>query len=177
MNVLRKHGAFVFCFVMSLLSAAPLEAGSVVRLGETVPRAILFGLGLFALWLAIWLVGMRVVVAASARQAMTDPFRQFRAELGDVIKMWALGSCAMILFILFPWVQGFAMPPCSVLAVKLFCLFSVGGGVSVVWTVLRLRKALKAENRAQLTRNEEPHTLRESKGKTASGDLNAPATG
>ncbi|MCH7727730.1 MAG: hypothetical protein IH991_14800 [Planctomycetes bacterium] len=46
-----------------------------------------------------------------------------------------------------------------------------------MWTVLRLRKALKAEKRAQLTRNEEPHTLRESKGKTASGDLNAPATG
>lgn len=177
MNVLRKYGGFASCFLMSLLSAAPLEAASVVRLGETVPRAVLFGLGLFALWLAIWLVGIRVVVAASARQAMTDPFHQFRAELADVIRMWALGSCAMILFILFPWVQGFAMPPCSVLALKLFCLFCVGGGVSVVWTVLRLRKTLRAQRHAQIPRNEWTYTLRESKGKTASGDLNAPATG
>ena len=124
MNALRKYGGFASCFLMSLLSAAALEAGSVVRLGETVPRAILFGLGLFALWLAIWLLGMRVVVAASARQAITDPFHQFRAEFGDVIRIWALGSCAIILFILFPGVQGFAMPPCSVLAVKLFCLLA-----------------------------------------------------
>ena len=177
MSVLRKYGGFVFCFLLSLISAAALEAGSVVRLGETVPRAVLFGLGLFALWLAISLLGLKVVVAASARQAMTDPFHQFRAELRDVTKMWALGSCAIILFILFPWAQGFAMPTCSVLALKLFCLFSVGGGLSVVWTVLRLRKALKAQRRAPITRNEEPNTLRESKGKTASGDLNAPATG
>ena len=62
MNVLRKYGGFVSCFLMSLISAVALEAGSVVRLGETVPRAILFGLGLFALWLAIWLLGLRVVV-------------------------------------------------------------------------------------------------------------------
>ena len=177
MNVLRKHGGFVVCVLMALLCAVPVQGGAVRWLGETVPRAILFGLVLFALWLAIWLLGMRVVVAASARQAMTDPFLQFRAELGDVIKIWVLGSCAIILFILFPWVQGFAMPPCSVLALKLFCLLCVGGGVSVVWTVLRLRKALKVQRRAQLTRNDEPHALRESNGKTASGDLNAPATG
>ncbi|MCH8149754.1 MAG: hypothetical protein IH987_17500 [Planctomycetes bacterium] len=176
----KKNGILVFCVLFfCLLPAAALEVSAVVRLNETVPRAILFGLGLFALWMAIWLPLFRGMAAMWARdkKPIADPVDRSRAELSDVLKIGALGSCAIILFILFPWVQGFAMPPCSVLMLKLFCLFCVGGGVSIVWAVLRLRTALRAQRRAQITRTGEPNTLRESKGKTASDDLNAAATG
>ena len=162
MKIPKKRGIFVSCFLLSLVSALPLEAGSVVRLGETIPRAILFGLGLFALWLAIWLLLFRVALAADRKiRGIADPVRRFWQELDAVIKVWILGSCAIILFILFPWVQGFAMPPCSVLMLKLFWVFCLAGGVTVVWTVLRLRKGLKAQRRAQLSSNEELHMVGE----------------
>ena len=164
MKIARKRGVFVFCFLLSLVSALALEAAAVVRLNETVPRAILFGLGLFALWLAISLLVFRVALAADRKtRGIADPVRRSWQELHAVIKVWLLGSCAIILFILFPWVQGFAMPPCSVLMLKLFWVFCLAGGVTVVWTVLRLRKGLKAQKRAQLSSNEESHMVREAR--------------
>lgn len=150
MNVLRKHGGLVVCVLMALLSAVPLEGSAVRWLGETVPRAILFGLGLFACWLAIWLLGFRVMatVWARARKPIADPVDRWRVELRDVMKIVVLGSCAMNLFIVFPWVQGFAMPHCSLLAVKLFWFQSLACGVAVAWVGLRLSMALRARKSA-----------------------------
>lgn len=169
----------MFCFLISLMSAVPLEAAAVVRLGETVPRAILFGLGLFAFWLAIWLLLFRVAAAmwSRDREPSADPVERCRAEVGDVLKTAPLGTCAITLFILFPWVQGFPMPFCSVLSLKLLLVFCFAGCIAIVWAVLRLRKALKAQKRAQLTCHKEPRTLPQGKGITASGDLSAPAAG
>ena len=139
---------------MPSLSAVVLEAGSVVRLGETVPRAILFGLGLFAWWLAIYLLVFRVVATGLARKPIADPVDRRRAELGDAIKLWPLCSCAIMLFIVFPWAQGFAMPPCSVLAAKLFSVYSVVCGITVAWVGLRLWMALRAQKSARLNSEE-----------------------
>lgn len=179
MNVLRKYGGFVFCSLISLISAVPLEASAVVRLGETVPRAILFGLGLFAFWLAIWLLLFRVLEAmwSRDREPSANPVERSRAEVSDVLKIGALGTCAIILFILFPWVQGFAMPFCSVLALRLLLVCCLGCCIILAWAVLRLRNALKAQKRAQLTCPKEPRTLPQGKGIAASGDLRAPAAG
>jgi hypothetical protein len=83
----------------------------------------------------------------------------------------------MLPFILSPWVQGFGMPFCSVLALRLLLVCCLGCSIATVWAVLRLRKALKAHKRTQLTCQKEPQTLRQGKGKVASRDLRASAAG
>ena len=170
MFTVKQRVALGFCVLISSASAIGLEGGTVRHLNETIPRAVAFGAGLFALWLGIWLLMFRAIARTRRAKAIADPVVRSWRELTGALKIAALVVCAMALFILFPWAQGFPMPYCSLLALKLslaYCIYSLV--IVIPWGVITWAKAVRAQKRARLAARDDASDVTGAPRRTASG--------